>query len=364
MTAINPKQLSLPLLSIGFLLGILVSFAVLSGDANGRVNLLYLMLAFFVLPLLGALISLLSLSSQKGFNAARLMSALPIWSKTQRGYLHKLRQTHLDKQWFFVQSQVAAIGYAIATLLCFGLLLVTTDINFVWRSTLLSAEQLFPLLNAIALPWWFWETAQPSLELLYATQDSRLTQSYSNVETFGQWWSFVFATQVIYALLLRILLLVGGRAWFELRQRRDVEYQLRQRQAGQSHKAPEQHVLSPITHTLPDKLALANWAAFPPEVVAQCRLRPTTTLDCSGHENDDPNYSGAQVVLLKSWEPPMGELQDYLEQGHGVLFPVNIVRGEVTPPAPQHLAEWRRFVHSMPQWQLYLPSEWAEHNEH
>lgn len=357
----NVTRLSRPILAIGFFIGLILSLSALSGDDSGRVNLLYLLLVFLLLPLLGAVISVLSLFGNKGINLARLASLLPIWSQTQKNTLRKIRQSHMDKPWLFLQSQAAALAYSAASLFVFMILLLTTDINFVWRSTLLEAEQLLPLLTFLASPWFFWDLAQPSLELLQATQDSRLTQTYSNTESFGQWWAFVLATQLVYSFFLRGMLLVIGKFWLRQLDNKKTEQQLAKSKKNAPLAKEKTSSTEAIGHSLPSNYALNNWAGLSAEKLSQLALQPNQEL----HINilDNVQHDGQQLLLVKAWEPPMGELQDYMLDGQGLLFPINTVGGKLTPPEKKHLQEWLRFVSQIPNWSIYLPSHWkVEHD--
>ncbi len=348
----------------GFVLGLLLSFAVLSGDEMGRVNLLYLLLIFLFVPLGSAILSVVSLIRGRGLNLARLVSAVPIWSNSQKKDLHKFRQMHLDKQWFFLQSQVAALAYSIAGVLTFIILLLATDINFVWRSTLLDAEDLFPLLKIIAGVWPFWESAQPTLELLQMTQDSRLTQSYSDNNQYGHWWAFILATQIVYSFFLRGALLFVGKVWLTAKLKKDVESQLSQKLHRQSNPVASSHALEPLTHQLPNDYVLVNWAGFTYELINTLQLQPIRTITIDPLTMDQDNAEPEQqLVLVKSWEPPMGELQDYLHKGRGLLFPIDLKSQTVNAPEQRHLEEWQRFVRTLPNWRIYLPAEWSGQDE-
>lgn len=357
ITLKNITQLSRPIMAIGFSIGLILSLSVLSGDNSGRVNLLYLLIVFLVIPLVGAALSIVSLLGEKGVNAARLCSLIPLWTKSQKDYLHKIRQHHIDKEWFFLQSQAAALAYSAASLLVFLVLLLTTDINFVWRSTLLDAEQLKPLLTLIAIPWFFWDTAQPSIELLRATQDSRLTQAYSDVSGFGQWWAFVLATQLTYSFMLRGLLLAVAKVWLRKLTKNDVE----QRLARQRIQSPNNHSpvypLAPIKHELPIHYALNNWAGLNEKELSQLALQPSQVLHSTPLETQQ--FDGVQLLLVKAWEPPMGELQDYMLQGRGLLFAINYKNDQLIAPETKHLEEWQRFIEQVPNWCIYLPTQWT-----
>ena len=354
-------HLSRPIMAVSFLIGLILTLGVLNGDDSGRVNLLYLLIILLFVPLLGAALSVGSLFTAKGINFARLCSYIPLWTIAQQHYLHKIRQFSIDKPWFFLQSQAAALAYSTGSLLMFMILLLTTDVNFVWRSTLLNAEQLLPLLTLIAKPWFFWDAAQPSLALLQLTQDSRLTQVYSDVSEFKQWWAFILATQLTYAFFLRGILLVAAKIWLQQRANSDIEQRLRMKQYKQAKCQSHSPTLAVVTNKLPTDYALNNWAGLSTDKLSQLSIQPTHALPNTCI--DDQPFNGLQLLLVKAWEPPMGELYDYMVQNQGLLFPINYATDKLTAPEIKHLAEWQRFAVNLPNWDIYLPSQWNKKHE-
>ena len=167
-TLSNQSKVSFPILIAGFLLGLFLSWSLLSGDQQGRVNLLQLVAIYVFLPIFSLLFSSVSLLIGKSWNFAKLISVIPLWSQQNNELLHLIRHPQA-KLYFFYQSQLAALSFSLASLLVLLMLLVSTDVNFIWRSTLLNAEQLYWLLDCLATPWSFWPSAQPELELLQLT---------------------------------------------------------------------------------------------------------------------------------------------------------------------------------------------------
>ncbi len=350
-------SLSNPIMFFGFLCGLLLSLGVLSGDESGRVNLLYLLLVYLFIPLFGAILAIASLAKGKGLNIARVLSTLPIWSKPQKLKLLQIRQQNVDKYWFFLQSQVAALAYSVASLLTFSVLLLATDINFVWRSTLLNAEQLQPLLSFVALPWWFWEQAQPTSELLRMTQDSRLIDNYSNTGSFGNWWAFVLATQLVYSFILRGGLLAFASMLISKKLSKEAKKPGNKTQKRMK-QVPETHTYASLVHSLPYEYTLCNWAAFEQNIVEQLSISPNKTLKEGPRislDNKDKNNQPL-LILVKAWEPPMGELQDFMQNGNGLIFPINLKNKTTIAIEEKHLKEWQRFVALLPNWSIYLPA--------
>ncbi len=350
----------------GMLLGFLLSFFLLNGDEQGRVNLFYLLLIFLIFPVLGLVVSLFSLASGRGLNLARIVTKLSFLGISQSSVLRQLRQRHLDKHWFFLQSQFAMLAYSLAGILTLLLLLLATDINFVWRSTILTADDIYPFLKVMALPWWFWESAQPTITLLERTQDSRLLQLYDTPANLALWWPFILATQVFYAFLLRGMLLLAARSIIKNRMASDFEQQLHQRIHQNKRRQPEQVTLSEVHHQLPQHYAVINWSALPALIVSQLDIDSEQTKLIAGplaseeEQSQAEQYPGCKLVLVKAWEPPLGELQDFLKQGQGLLYPVNYQQQTLCDADSKHLDEWRRFCSELENWQLFQPAQSEE----
>ncbi|MCW8876699.1 MAG: DUF2868 domain-containing protein [Kangiellaceae bacterium] len=350
-----------PFIFVGVLLGIGLSWSVLGGDAQGRVNILYLLLVYLLIPILSLALSLSSLLFSKGVNLASLLSQMPFWSAETKQFFRKNSQLGVDKHWLLWQSQLAAIAFSIISLLVFFLLLLATDINFVWRSTILSAQDLLHLLELVASPWQFWPEAQPSLELLQSTQDSRLISQSTQSGVYANWWQFILAVQIFYSFIPRVLLLaliglIGRRKLQD-----DVEYKLQQTGYANKSSTSDDYQLAELIDNLPRGLTVTNWADIDLSLVEDLPF-----VDCSkdnllkaGPSANDAEQSiaerwrGPQLVIVKSWEPPLGELEDYLENSEGVVFPIDWKNGEMVIPKKQHLLEWRRFIFPLKQWKVF-----------
>src|SRR5690554_4070306 len=193
----------------------MVALGVLAGDVQGRVNLLYLLVLFAFLPVAALLLSLAFLGlGKRGRGFSGLVLDLPLWPRHWRRSLLAFSVPSARRAWFFYQSQVLALGFGLGGLAAFFVLLLGSDLSFVWRSTLLSADDLFPTLRALALPWAFWPEAQPSLELLRQSQDFRLSTPDFEAGSLGRWWRYVLAAQCTYNLLPRAAMLLAARSHF------------------------------------------------------------------------------------------------------------------------------------------------------
>lgn len=365
-------QIAWPIVLFGAALGAVLGWGVLSGDEQGRVNLLYLLLVYLFLPVGSLIISTVSLIRGRGLNFARLIVALPVWSSHKRLLLNKTRQLKVEKYWLFFQSHLAALAFSLTSLLVFSILLLATDINFVWRSTLLSATELQPLLKGVAAPWFFWTEAQPTVELLQATQDSRLQTVRLPEQQHAYWWRFVLAVQLFYCVILRSCLLVVTAWLFRAKLKSDFEHKL----AAKVQSWPDQSDTSvqyqPVVKTLPESIAVNNWAGVDLKLLtgfqflnlSDDKLLNSGPLATENEQHIAEHWQGKQVVLVKAWEPPMGELADFLEaiqgagqgSGQGFIWPLDWQQGSLVPVRNQHLQEWQRFVDQLSGWQVYSPT--------
>jgi hypothetical protein len=359
-----------PITLIGGAIGLLLSWSVLSGDQSGRVNLLYLLLVYLVIPIISVVASISSMLFGRGINLAKVLTLLPFWSYQIKSLLRKLQQLNIDKYWFLMQSQIAAVAFSLMSLVTFLLLLLVTDVNFVWRSTVLSAQDILPWLELIAKPWFFWSSAQPDLELLQLTKDSRLVTTSVEGHVYASWWQFILATQILYSVLLRLGLFIIFRKVIKNSMQADIENQLLSQIPRKSLEPVETLQESCFVTQLPQSIAVTNWANIPEALFT---LLPMLNVDkdnliiagpqaTQAQQTIAERWQNEQLVIVKSWEPPLAELEDYLQNGKGFLFPIDWLEIEneqysLVKPKQNHLNEWLRVIANLPQWQVYMPGD-------
>ncbi len=355
-----------PIVFAGGFLGLILSWSVLSGDDSGRVNLFYLLVVYLLFPIFSLLISCMTLVFGKGVNLARIVSGFPVWFSHRRSLLRKIHQYKIEKYWLFFQSQLSALAYSVASLFVLFLLLLATDINFVWRSTLLSAEDIYPLLQAVAAPWTFWDKAQPSFALLEATRDSRLdVLSGGKAVNYGLWWQFVLAVQLFYCVILRGVLLLFSFLWIRKKIVNDIEVKLCEALSRNDKDTTALLSYKELIFKLPDGLMINNWAGIDLTLINEILVSQPSSdnlikagpLATEVEQRIAERWQGKQLVVVKSWEPPMGELMDFLENGKGFIFPVDYSETSVKPVKLMHLQEWRRFINNMNSWDVFIPVE-------
>ena len=366
------RQFSIVLGALGLLAGFVLALSVLSGDAQGRVNLLYLLLLFVLLPVVSLLLSGVFLLRKSTRGLAGWLLELPLWPARVRQEALALAPGVERKFWLFYQTQLASLAFAIGGLIAFLLLLIGTDISFVWRSTLLQATDLLPLLELLALPWAFWSDAQPSLSLLQQSQDFRLTTPELNAAQLGQWWKYAFAAQITYMLLPRtVMALIGRSVFLANKDATSVSTRRKVTHVDSLNTVPMQGQLAPLVTTVNPGYLLIDWGSVP-MVLAEALFeqigRPGDILRAgplskTGPEKFQRSGGIAVVVAVKAWEPPMGELQDYLqslpvnEDTEKLLLPLDWDNEGLRPVQASDLQEWRRFSCTINNWSVLQPGK-------
>jgi hypothetical protein len=101
------RQIGVGLTLLGVLLGFLVGFGTLSGDEQGRVNLLFLLLIFAFLPVMTLVLSLVFLLRRNGRGLAGWLLELPLWPRHLSAALLELDVRQCRKDWLVHQGQGA-----------------------------------------------------------------------------------------------------------------------------------------------------------------------------------------------------------------------------------------------------------------
>jgi hypothetical protein len=357
-------RFTLALSFLGLLLGIFISAGVLAGDEQGRVNLLFLLLLFAFLPVFSLLLSLVLLLIKKNGVTALLVS-LPFWPKEFLRAQMSIESGNRRRSWLFFESQVISLAFAVGSIIVFIALLLGTDVNFVWRSTLLEATDLLPILQLISMPWGFWNDAQPGLDLLKQSQNSRIAGGVSAYSE--NWWQFVLAAQLTYNLIPRAVLLVLARWYYKNKTR--ISSQLERDETAVSKRRPaDPETLATVVYTLPDSYQLLDWSNAPEHCkrfIIQSFGKPSRLAPLSANSDVNSLQRSAelisQVVLVKSWEPPLGELKDVVKlldsQTQNFILPLDWDGTSIKAASNTHLQEWQRFAASLGAWKVLQPGE-------
>ena len=358
------KQLSLGLGLLGLCCGFLAAYGVLAGDAEGRVNLLFLLLLFAFLPVVGLLLSLLLLLKGGGKGLAGWILDIPLWPRHLTLALPQLGLVDGRELWLFYQTQILAVWFSAGCLLLYLLLLLGSDITFVWRSTLLEADDLLPALQAIGIPWRFWPEAQASLALIEQTQDFRLEPQGVSQPAVGLWWKYILAAQLTYNLIPRSLMLLIARHKYQEQLQARSSHVDNAAQSLAREQLNDDFALAELTTSVALPYTLLDWADAPENRVQQLQrlLGEAAGIHRIGPlpqqlEAQWPKNSSL-VVLVKSWEPPLAELADRLKgidtNASKLILPLDWNDTGIRQPTSAHLDEWRRFTATLPDWQVLI----------
>jgi hypothetical protein len=356
------KQLSLGLGLLGLCCGFLATYGVLTGDDEGRVNLLFLLLLFAFLPVAGLLLSILLLLKGGGKGLAGWIVDIPLWPRHLTLALSRLSLTHTRELWLFYQTQVLAVSFSVACLLLYLLLLLGSDITFIWRSTLLEPDDLLPALQAIGIPWRFWPEAQASLTLIEQTRDFRLDTQGMSQPVVGLWWKYILATQLVYSLIPRSLMLLVARQKYRARLQRKSRRPARDSQPEPNGAASDDYSLARLTRSIALPYTLLDWAGASTTCHEQIQqlvgdaaeIQPIGPLQNQPATHPPGDHS--LVILVKSWEPPLAELADRLKdidsKADKLILPLDWDDTGIRQSTPAHLEEWRRFAANLADWQV------------
>lgn len=279
-------------------------------------------------------------------------------------------------------AHAGGLMFGLAGLLTLLVLVVIQDLAFGWSTTLdTGADSYYRLLVTIASPWQnLWLAAVPDLELVEATRFFR-SQSAGTTDPalWGNWWPFVAMTWVTYVLLPRLILLVLAIVHPGLRARKALanhhglialQYRMETPtvDTGNRHNdaadQPDESTSARL-HPLPDAQAMIRWAgAGAPELPQSLSAGYRDVLAAGGsasleHDNDTIDLANqaltsarvpAAIIVTRSWEPPTGELSDFLQQARHA-WPKNAIIAlvpmapEPDQPPPNHqVSQWLRFA--------------------
>lgn len=346
---------------LAIVLGMLSTFVIMAGDEKGRVNLLYLVVLYIVFPLCSWLLLLLLSISKRPLTTLNLISHSHLWPSTWHESVLELKREGLLKAWLFSLSQRCLLSFSAACIASFMMALLFSDISFVWRSTLLAAEDIYPVLSALALPWAFVSSAQPVLEHLVNAQDSRLVFSTVSGADYGVWWKFLLIAQLCYGFIPRLILWLWANHYFRhakpvttVSEKADVKPPV--------NLAPEHSPRAKIEQAAQrlENYSLVTWTNIPefihkrvvsefgqPNHVFNAGAQGSLEQEIAAERDD-----AIKLVLVAAWEPPMGELADFLAHGQGYILPLDWQDDQLNAVSSAHLDEWQRFSYPLEHWVL------------
>lgn len=412
------RLISFGMVILGLLLGWLTVVGLLQYDGTGRVNLVYLVIVFVFLQLAFLFFTSIAMLPSRvsrwlpgfssfqemlrWFSPGRLQSAIsrltPTGERTEIGLLlGRSRKifASVGKWQLFSWSQLFGFAFNIAALLSLFILIAVKDIAFGWSSTLdLESNLIYKVTTLLSLPWQSWLPGEvPALSLIEASRYFRLQEAIPagvDPELLGQWWRFLMLCLLFYGLLPRFFLMLFCREKLRRAINRTIRYfpgrealldRLNQRvvetQAGEVESAPQSpngqvERAAKESHSVGGSMiTLVNWSGFELEEMnllerlqkagqfsvsttyragTNCQLEEDLQVIQSLSKSAEPIG-----VLVKSWEPPLGELADFLgdlrEAGKAEraihLLPIALKGGELTVPEQRDIDEWKRFSESL-----------------
>ncbi len=408
------RLVSFGMVMLGLLLGCLTVAGLFQYDGAGRVDLVWLLVVLVVLQLIFILFTFIAMlpggsSAQQmltWFSPARLQRLfLRLAPETERAAIAQLLGRNqklfgqVGKWQLFSWSQLFGVAFNSAALITLFVLIAVKDIAFGWSTTLsVEPEVVLQITNLLSWPWQSWLPSEvPSLSLIEASRYFRLQELMASTvqpELLGQWWGFLMLCLFFYGLLPRFLLMLFCRHKLGKAISRTLHYfpgrqalldrlnsAIIETQARSEVKAEATQVLLKVDEKKQEKrgdfssksIILINWSRFElteePFLVAiqqvgQFSIKASyeAGTNCSLDEDSQVIQSIAETggeepigILVKSWEPPLGELADFIEELRGavsperaiLLLPVSVESGILAQPEPRDSEEWQRFAKSL-----------------
>ena len=368
------RRLQLAFALVGMITGVLTMVGLLYYEGGERINLSFL-LAFAALQCLLAIVTLV-----------QSFSHWQPWHWVPKRLGLGSRDSPLTPLMPIMMARVAHTGG-----LCFGLagvvtllLLVTVqDLAFGWSTTLsTSAEGYHRMLSVVAWPWQqLWPTAVPDLSLVEATRFFRAGAggAQTNPEIWGNWWPFVVMVWLVYVIVPRLAGLALAQIQLPFRSRRALArhpgmvaltYRLETPtvDTGNDHQdaedSPEQQTQMQC-QPLPDSQVLICWAgADIPELPDSLSAGHMLNVSVGGQQSlaeDQQTIERcaellaklprpAVTLVVRAWEPPIAELQDFIElaldrwpeQTRLAILPLAYEPMKMVDP--KQLGQWLRFT--------------------
>lgn len=369
---------------LGRLLALFFGFsgmaAFLLGSGRGLVNVFVFMLLFVLLQLLLCLVAALVMARTVlgqqpvvlPVNPARLLVKRMF---PDRRYLREAQS--VIRLVFLRYGQELGALFTLGAIAAFFVVLALSDFTFVWGSTFRLSDSLVEEMTALlATPWAGWlPQATVSGDLIFASRfhPAITALSHSTIEAMRGWWPFLIMCMVCYAMVPRALLWLLSRFFYNRQMRAaftglpGAERVLARMKAplvrtqGDSGGAPA-GVGSLANPEINRRLLLLNWAgALAPDELTRFDEFAAVAQDnviCAGlgsvpveQERLGDRFAGRVAhiyVAVKSWEPPMADLADFLANFASVprctLFLVPLPH---KPVSALKLGDWQLFARSL-----------------
>lgn len=360
----------------GAVFGCLTMLGLLFYEGGQRINITVI-LAFVALQLLLAL-----------FTTAQSLVGWQPWRWLLRRLASERNSETASRLQPMLMARAAHLGgvsFAVTGMLTLLLMVVVQDLAFGWSTTLdTGASGYHQLLTTLAAPWAaLWPAAVPDLALVEATRFFRAGAGAGAdtiaPERWGHWWPFITMLWISWVLVPRLLLFLASILLLRRKARQLLAshpgmHALLYRMetptldTGNHHNDADD-LPNTDTHTslqpLPDSNLLLCWAGAGEPALPQTLVSEQTQLFRAGGRAslaDDQSVlatianrvsespESAVVVVTRSWEPPTGELEDFLTNAHE-LWPTG-TRVALVPlsldyerePEQHQLNQWLRFA--------------------
>lgn len=374
------RRVNLGFIVVGTVLGLLTMLGLLFYDGSGQINVTVIL--GFVLFQIGLAVftSLQSLFGWRPWGQLPDMIARRVGRTQPSGGVLRQLQPQLAAR----AAQAGGLAFGLSGLLTLLGLVVVQDLAFGWSTTLSTAPDAFyRLVHALAWPWQdLWPTAVPSQELVADSRFYRIENTGGSTAParWGDWWPFVAMVWLFYIILLRFFLLLLALAHLELKARRllarhpglktllyRMETPALETGSAHSDAADQPRMATSVqTRPLPGAGVAIRWAGAGTSEFASSLLRGNqpVVLTAGGaatlgedhkalqqaHLSSGTSEPAAVLVMTHAWEPPTGELADFLSEAlqrwpqttRIALVPTGATP-EATPPGHQ-VAQWLRFT--------------------
>jgi len=197
------KKINFILLIVGFILGLISSFILLTYSGKEPVNLFYYLFFAAIFPIFWAVFTIFSIFKKSflSFNLSYYFEKLISYFLNENFKIDK----KILKFLIILRSAVFSLSFGVGLLIGFLIIVFTQDIAFGWSSTVnISSKAVFNFLNFFALPWKnFLPTFAPSLELVESSKFFRLNSNFLDAQTLALWWKYLFLVTLTYSVILR-----------------------------------------------------------------------------------------------------------------------------------------------------------------
>ncbi len=388
---------SILIVVIGAILGFLAGVGLLSYSGKELINILYFLIFAFLLPFITGVATLFSIFAYKSkANYSILHSTPAFWFQK---LIYRFLGDNFDISRFKLPLPILnlkliklSIYFSLSFYTALGLALIvmviSEDIAFGWRSTLsFSPQEFLSYMEIIATPWRFFiPSGVPSLELieqshyfrLGGTIDSNLVKNASHL---GEWWRFLFYSILFYGVIFRIvlLLLVKVKLKKEIKESivavdgiKELLENMQTQFISTQTEIKEQPLTYDTTNTTKEESQkeqslttnnnnigfksqnIVGWGLSLDEIrlfADRFEIEAENIYSAGGNNSIDEDLrvvdevEANSIIFIKSWEPPMMDFTDFIEEleqkGVEVLiYPIGLEVNNFIPKS-EDIAIWQ-----------------------